>query len=241
MSVTLAWKDQFLGVSEEFAASFSGFKTAVEQEEDATDSTDNKKKQVVKKGLKRREISLTVDYVHPVCLNPRSRYVTWESMVGQVDYIYLNDEAGGDHYGEFGPPMQLYKVDLSDLIQDDYGRWLKASVGLTFKEYSEEKAAIKAAAGTTGLAPGTNTRQEMKRIQNLGDQGSMFGQYITFQVGSTVEVTGTRWADGELVPPTRAGKQAKIKTMDNSGIRFLLEFPDGATVWALNTGVSLCA
>ena len=35
MSVTLAWKDQFLGISEEFAANFNSFKTAVEQEADA--------------------------------------------------------------------------------------------------------------------------------------------------------------------------------------------------------------
>lgn len=240
MSVTLAWKDQFLGISEEFAANFNSFKTAVEQEADANESTDDKKKETVKRGLKRRQITFSVDYVFPVCKNPRSRYVTWEQMVGQVDYIYLNDEAGGDHYGEFGPPMQLYKVELTDLIQDDYGRWLKASVSFTFQEYNEEKAAIKAAAGTTGFAPGTNTRKEMRRIQNLGDQGSMFGTYVTFQVGGTVQVTGNRWADGEIVPPTRAGTQAKIKAIDNSGIRFLLEFPDGATVWALNTGVSLC-
>lgn len=240
MSTVFAWKDKFLGVSEQFTAMFTDFKTGWEQEADKTESTDDKKKEVVKRGIKPFQVDVTIHYVYPHCGNVRTCYTSWSPYIGQVDYIYLNDEAGD--VGDFGPPVQLQKCEVSNLKTDDYGRWLECDCSLKFVEYNEATAAIKCdMTEVNKYRPGGEQRKEVKRILDLHEQGAYRGERVTFSVGSTVKITGKRWATGVLVPEPMIGMEAKIKQLDNSGIRMLVEFPDGVQQWCLNTGVSLCA
>ena len=240
MSTIFAWKDKYLGVSDAFTATFTDFKTGWEQEADKTQSADGKKKEVIERGVKPFQVDVTIEYVYPYCGNVRTCYTSWSPYIGQVDYIYLNDEAGD--VGDFGPPVQLQKCELSDLVIDDFGRWLKCKTNLKFVEYNEATAAIKAdMTEVNKYRPGGERRTEVKRILNLGEQGAYRGERVTFSVGSTVQITGKRWATGALVPDAMLGMRAKIKQLDNSGIRMLVEFPDGTQQWCLNTGMSLCA
>lgn len=241
MSTIFAWKDRFLGVSEDFTANFTDFKAAWEQESDQTSTTDDKKKEVVEKGRKPFQIDMTVEYVYPYCGDPRKCCTAWEPYIGMVDYVYLNDEMGAAN--DFGPPVQLQKCEWSDIIVDDFGRWLKAKCALKFVEYDETKAAIKYdMTEVNKYRPGSGEhKKEIKRILNTKDQGVYYGDRVTFSVGSTVQMTGRRWASGDEMPANYQGAQGVIEQLDSSGIKMLVRFPDGQKQWCLNMGVSLCA
>lgn len=239
MGTQAAWKDRKFEVSEFFTAPLDDFKTGWEQEADITESTDDKKKQVVKRGVKPFEIQCSTTYVFPYSGNVRTCYTSWSPYIGQVDYFYMVDQASITD--AFGPPVQLIKCELAELIKDDNGRWLKAKVNLKFKEYDAEKAAIKAdLTSVNSITPGANDRKEVTRILDLQELGAYFGERVTFKIGSAVRIDTNRWADGIEVPPSLIGTNAKIEQIDNSGIRLLVVFPNGEKTWVNTTGVSLC-
>ncbi|MDE5758628.1 MAG: hypothetical protein K2H85_08450 [Allobaculum sp.] len=239
MGTQAAWKDKVFEVSEIYTAPLENFKTGWEQEADITESTDDQKKQVVTRGVKPFEISCSTTLVYPCAGNVRTGYTSWSPYIGQVDYFYMADQASITD--AFGPPVQLIKCELAELITDGHGRWLKAKVNLKFREYDAEKAAIKAdLTSVNSITPGVNTRKEVKRILDLKEQNSYYGERVTFQVGSTVRIDANRWADGIEVPPSLQGTNAQIEQIDNSGIRMLVAFPNGDKTWVNTSGVSLC-
>ena len=239
MSIIAAWKDKYLGVSDEFTAMFKDFKNGWEQADDITQSTDDQKTQTVQRGLKPFELSFSVDYVYPWSGNVRTCYTSWSPYIGMVDYFYLNDEWGNT--GDWGPPVQLVKCELSNLEIDDFGRWLRCTTSLTFREYNADTAAIKADMDSVNaIKMGQNQKQEIKRILDLHEQGAYNGERVTFRVGSKVQVAGKRWADGALIPEGMIGMDATILEIDNSGIRFKIQLSSGEQAWINTTGVSLC-
>lgn len=236
MSTIAAWKDRYFGVSPEYTATISDFTYAWEQEADKTESADDKTKQTVEKGLKPFYINMTANYVYPYSGDVRACHTSWSEYIGQVDYFYTVDDAGTPY--AFGPMVQLQKAELKDLVTDDLGRWLKASTVLSFKEYDAEKSAIKVDTSTIPT-PGTNTKQDMKRVLNTHLQGAVFTDKVTFQVGSQVKITGSKNASGNALSSGLQGSRGTVKEIDNSGIRMLVTTPDGRETWINTMDMSL--
>lgn len=84
------------------------------------------------KGRELQQISLSTIYLRAAGVDPRAQIEEWESLVGKANPLLIGDK-------RFGPEkMMLTSVSTSEVLLNNEGKFLKATVALSFEEYSEE-------------------------------------------------------------------------------------------------------
>lgn len=96
---------------------------------------------------------MTIDLTYEAVLfatgrDPRDEYGEWWRKVGQYAPFYI----GGRKF--LGDLFLLMSAKPTDVVMDNSGRWLKATIELSFEEYAEEASGLKTEQTAYSLSPG---------------------------------------------------------------------------------------
>lgn len=132
MSIVAKWGDKKFVVSSSKITPFTGFSTSYSIKEDSNTDTSGKKKTNTR-GRAAEEPSFSVTYVSALGVNARNEFTSWRKEIGKKHYIYI----GTTKYGV--NKFELKSADVSDLVTDNKGRTVKATVTLHFMEILPSK------------------------------------------------------------------------------------------------------
>lgn len=80
-------------------------------------------------GMELQKIQIETRYVAAAGVDPRGQIEEWRSQFGKRWPLYINGK-------QFGPALlELVSVDVSNVLMDDYGRFLSIDVSITLEEY----------------------------------------------------------------------------------------------------------
>ena len=85
------------------------------------------------RGRELRPITFSVTYLAAAGVDPRGQIDEWEAQLGNAYPLYI----GGQRFG--AEKMKLTKVDTSDILLSNTGKFLRAKVSITLEEYSGGK------------------------------------------------------------------------------------------------------
>ena len=96
---------------------------------------------------------MTIDLTYEAVLSatgrdPRDEYGEWWRKVGQYAPFYI----GGRKY--LADMFLLMSAKPSDIVMSNDGRWLAATIELSFEEYAEEASGLKTQQTAYSLSPG---------------------------------------------------------------------------------------
>lgn len=108
------------------------------------------------RGRELQSITLETTYMTAAGVNPRAQIKEWYELIGGTYPLYIGGE-------RFGPElMQLEKVDVSNVILDDLGRFISVDLSISLKEYvpASTKASEKdpVASVSTSTSATTNSK-----------------------------------------------------------------------------------
>lgn len=122
-----SWGPKGFLVSPNKIVPFEGLSTSVSVKEDSEKDTSGTSPTNAK-GLNLQPISFSTTYFRGAGVDPRAQWEEWCDLVGQSYPLYIGGE-------RFGPSkIKLKSADLSAVQTDNNGRFVMASIGLTFEE-----------------------------------------------------------------------------------------------------------
>lgn len=120
------------------------------------------------RGRELQSVSLSTLYVRGAGVDPRGQIAEWEAEVGNAYPLYIQGE-------RFGPnKLMLKKVDVSDILLSNTGKFLQAAVALEFEEYSDGKET-----STTRTATATATTSDTAATKSAQVYNSVVEQKKT--------------------------------------------------------------
>ena len=98
------------------------------------------------RGRELQAVSLSTLYVRGAGVDPRGQIAEWEAQVGNAYPLYIEGQ-------RFGPAkLMLKRVDVSDVLLSNAGKFLQCSVSLQFEEYADGKATSSTNTGSTSAS-----------------------------------------------------------------------------------------
>lgn len=83
------------------------------------------------RGMELQSISFSTQYFYGTGTNPREEIDDWQNQFKTKAPLYINGK-------QFGPDLlELESVDVSDIMLDNKGEFLQATVSINLKEYVE--------------------------------------------------------------------------------------------------------
>lgn len=131
MAVIAKWRTKQWEVTPKKVLTLTGLSTSYElKAETNTDLEDSPATN--ERGRKLVPLSFTTELNAALGVNVEAEIKEWEQLVGKSDYFYLSGK-------KFGPKYQLKRIELSDVLLDDFGRMHRAKLSMSFEEIAEEK------------------------------------------------------------------------------------------------------
>lgn len=108
------------------------------------------------RGRELQAVSLSTLYVRGAGVDPRGQIAEWEAQVGNAYPLYIEGQ-------RFGPAkLMLKRVDVSDVLLSNAGKFLQCSVSLQFEEYADGKATTTTATSSTSTGSTSASRAAAK-------------------------------------------------------------------------------
>ena len=127
MGYLAQWGPKGFIISPEKIVTFDGLATSIELEDDSQDDTSGKAPTNTT-GKKKQVINMSITYVRAAGVDPRGQFEEWESLVGESNRLYIGGKRFGPSY------VKLKKVDLSGVRLANDGKFLMATVAVSFEE-----------------------------------------------------------------------------------------------------------
>lgn len=127
MAIMCKWGGMTFEVSGNRVNPISDFSTAAEKK-----AKDSKSK---KSGTELETVSFSFVCHSGAGADPEEEYYAWRSLIGQTNYLYIHGEKWWSNR------LELQKVSLGSVKQDDFGRMRLATISLTFKEENKKQQA----------------------------------------------------------------------------------------------------
>lgn len=224
MAVIAKWRTKRWEVTPKKVLTLSGLSTSYElKAETNTDLEDSPATN--ERGRKLVPLSFTTELNAALGVNVEAEIKEWEQLVGQSDFFYLSGK-------KFGPKLQLKRIDLSDVLLDDFGRMHRAKLGMSFEEITEEKKATGTGTALT-VGPSSATKAEVKPTNASLQKASS----TSLKVGSKVKITGTNYATGQKIPGWVKDRTHVVSQLKPD--KALLGHPDGINSWVNTKDLSL--
>lgn len=224
MAVIAKWKSKSWEVTPRKVLTLSGLSTSYELKAETNTDLENSPA-TNERGRKLVPLSFTTDLNAALGVDVEAEIKDWEKLVGESAFFYLSGK-------KFGPKIQLKRVDVNDLLLDDFGRIHRAKLGMSFEEIIEEIAAMGTGSALT-VGPSTATKAEVKTNNAaLTKAGS-----TTMKVGSTVKITGTNYATGQKIPQWVKDRTHVVSQLKTE--KALLGHPSGINSWVYIKDLSL--
>ena len=135
MATMAKWGSKTWEVSSSKILALEGLSFSYEQAADNNTSTEDKKT-TNERGTELFALNTSMTLHSGVGVDVRKEIESWEKLVTKVNPFYLNGK-------QLGPKLQLRKVSVGDVRLDDLGRMRLAKLSLEFKEYVNDKLAVK--------------------------------------------------------------------------------------------------
>lgn len=219
------WGPKKWGVSSKKVVALKGLSFSYTQVADNNSSTEEEKP-TNERGTELFPLSFTTTLHSGAGVDVRKEIESWEKLVTQVNYFYLNGK-------KLGPKLQLRKVSVSDLKLDDLGRMRLATLSFEFKEYDHDTTSVKVDTSALDVKASTSSKSQKKTTNTAVKKA----ETKTIKVGDFVKPTGKKYATGQTIPSwvkQRTHKVSKIK-----GDRVLLGHPSGINSWVYLNEVTL--
>lgn len=154
MGVMGSWGPKKFEVNTNSIIPISGLTTAYKLKSDANSDTSGTKPTNTR-GRELEDVSFSVKYLRAAGVDVRIEFGSWRELIGQSYPLII----GGVRFGP--EKFELQSASITDTALDTNGKFLAATVALSFKEYtSSNKAATATAVGgnagsAKGISPGT--------------------------------------------------------------------------------------
>ncbi|MBR0126889.1 MAG: hypothetical protein IJL99_01365 [Firmicutes bacterium] len=172
MSTIAKWRKQKWLVSPEKIKDLRSLAFSYAQQADNNNSTEGKGL-TNEKGLELFKMSFSTTLLAAVGVDVRKEINNWKKEVTKTGAFYLNGK-------QLGPKkMRLDKVGVSNILVDNKGRMLQATLQFNFVEDDPEKAAD-TSTSATGVKASKTDKEELKtsKTDNLETQGIKTGSYV---------------------------------------------------------------
>lgn len=132
MGYMATWGPKGFIISSQKIVTMEGLATSLTLKEDSENDTSGTQPTNTR-GRELRPITFKVTYLAAAGVDPRGQIKEWEAQLGNAYPLII----GGERFG--AEKMKLTKVDTSDILLTNSGKFLKATVGITLEEYSDGK------------------------------------------------------------------------------------------------------
>ena len=225
MATMAKWGPKSWVVSSKKVVALQGLSFSYAQVADNNTSTEEKKT-TNERGTELFPLTFTTTLHSGAGVDVRAEIESWEKLVTQVSYFYLNGK-------KLGPKLQLRKVAVTDLQLDDLGRMRLATLSFEFKEYDPDTTSVKVSTSALNVKASTSSKSQKKTTNTAAKKAAK----KTVKVGNYVKPTGKKYATGQKIPDwvkKRSHKVSQIK-----GNRVLLGHPNGINSWVYLNEVTL--
>lgn len=224
MAVIAKWRTKRWEVTPKKVLTLSGLSTSYELNAETNTDLENSPA-TNERGRKLVPLSFITDLNAALGVDVEAEIKEWEQLVGQTDFFYLSGK-------KFGPKLQLKRIDLSDVLLDDFGRMHWAKLGLSFEEITEEKKASGTGTALT-VGPSSATKAEVKSANAALKKASS----TSMKVGSKVKIIGTNYATGQKIPGWVKDRTHVVSQLKPD--KALLGHPNGINSWVNTKDLSL--
>jgi len=224
LAVIAKWRTKSWEVTPKKVLTLSGLSTSYEIKAETNTDLENSPA-TNERGRELVPLSFTTDLNAALGVNVESEIGDWEQLVGQTGYFYLSGK-------KFGPKLQLKKVDLSDVLLDDFGRMHRAKLGMSFEEIADPPKQTGTGTALT-VGPSSATKAEVKTVNTALAASSS----STLKVGSNVKITGANYATGQKIPQWVKDRTHVVSQLKPD--KALLGHPDGINSWVYTKDLSL--
>ena len=227
MAIMAEWGPKKWEVSDKRVVTLKGLSFSFAQVADNNGSTEEKKT-TNERGVELFPLTFTTTLHSGAGVDVRAEIESWQKLVTQVNYFYLNDEL-------LGPKLQLRKVGVTVDQLDDFGRMRVATLSLEFKEYDEDTTSVKVDTSALKVKASSSSKSQKKTPNTAVKKAEK--QSIT--VGDYVKPTGTKYVTGETIPDWVKQRSHKVSQIKASQNKVLLGYPDGISSWVYLSEVTL--
>lgn len=207
MATMAKWGPKTWGVSSKQIVALQDLSFSYEQIADNNTSTEDKKT-TNERGTELFPLSFTTTLHSGAGVDVRKEIESWESLVTQVNYFYLNGK-------KLGPKLQLRKVSVGNVTLDDLGRIRLATLSFEFKEYEADMTSVKVTTSALNVKASTSAKSQKKTI----NKAVIKAPVKTVKVGSYVTLTGKKYATGETIPAWVKKKSHKVSQIKGNKVR----------------------
>ena len=224
MAVIAKWRTKLWEVTPRKVLTLSGLSTSYGIKAETNTDLENSPA-TNERGRELVPLSFTTDLNAALGVKVEAEIKEWEQLVGMTGYFYLSGK-------KFGPKLQLKKIDLSDVLLDDFGRMHRAKLGMNFEEISTTVTATGSGTALT-VGPSSATKAEVKATNTALVKASS----SSMSVGSKVKITGTNYATGQKIPQWVKDRTHVVSQLKPE--KALLGHPDGINSWVYTKDLSL--
>lgn len=227
MATMAKWGPKSWAVSQKKVLALQGLSFSYAQIADNNTSTEDEQP-TNERGTELFALSFTTTLHSGAGVDVRAEIESWEKLVTQVNYFYLNGK-------KLGPKLQLRKVAVSDLKLDDLGRMRLATLSFEFKEYDADTTSVKVDTSALDAKASTDEKSK-KKVTNTAAENATTK---TIKVGDYVKPTGKKYATGQTIPAWVKNKSHKVSQIKTSQNKVLLGSPNGINSWVYLSEVTL--
>ena len=173
MATMAKWGKKTFSISSKKVMGITDLETTYALKSDTNTDTKKKKKKN-KRGKDLQPISFTVHYVRAAGLKDvRSEVTSWNALIGKTNTLYVY----GKRFG--ASKMMLESASASNIITDNKGIFLEATVTLNFievaskKSKSKSKSKNKLSATTKNKLTSTTKREALSAIPTRQDRSKL--------------------------------------------------------------------
>lgn len=187
MATMAKWGSKEWVVSAKQVLALEGLSFSFTQVADNNTSTEERKT-TNERGTELFPLKFTTTLHSCAGVDVRAEIESWEALVTQVNYFYLNGK-------KLGPKLQLRKVSVDVKHLDDLGRMRLAVLTFEFKEYDADTTSVKVSTSALNVTASTSSKSQNK-VTNTAVQNA---ETKTVEVGSYVKAIGKKYYTGEII------------------------------------------
>lgn len=227
MATMAKWGPKSWAVSQKKVLALQGLSFSYAQIADNNTSTEDEQP-TNERGTELFALSFTTTLHSGAGVDVRAEIESWEKLVTQVNYFYLNGK-------KLGPKLQLRKVAVTDSKIDDLGRMRLATLSFEFKEYDANTTSVKVSTSALNAKTSTDAKAK-KKVTNTAAKNA---KTKTIKVGDYVKPTGKKYATGQTIPAWVKNSSHKVSQIKTSQNKVLLGSPNGINSWVYLSEVTL--
>jgi len=207
MATMAKWGSKTWAVSSKKVLALQDLSFSYTQVADNNTSTEDKKT-TNERGTELFPLTFTTTLHSGAGVDVRKEIESWQSLVTQVNYFYLNGK-------KLGPKLQLRKVSVGNVTLDDLGRMRLATLSFEFKEYDEDTTSVKVTTSALNVKASTSAKSQ-KKTTNTAVRTTPIK---TVKVGNYVTLVGAKYATGEKIPAWVKNKKHKVSQIKGNKVR----------------------